>query len=566
MALSVVQGPLGHYINSTAITGIYTASSSIVTSNAHGLLNGDIVYIDANEAIGFWYVTKLSNNTFNIRDYSGATVYTFIGAGTFSYYTTYANDSYWNAVHLPIVYKLASTLWPTNSVDTARTVSSYANDNGYVKLTLSGAITSTVTELEFVKVTFTGGTSAIYQILTWYSNSVVTINLAYIGGITFTSVQYYYNNYHAKVRIYAGLATTHAYAAQKPYILVTEQKCVPDANGIITVNINEFLKQQIGIIKNDLLKGTLPNNLDAFCQFYISFAEAYDYSVGGYTLLDFVGSYTDGVGAYAINSDLPFKNVYSGYMSDYSVAGSFTGTSLQKFLTPSLYPALTPGQFFDISYIDKFGSGFPLRVKRECYKAGSIVNLVLDTQPANDIGVYRYAVTQSAFLEDRIDLTIQGNSAGTWYTVSETKTITIGGCNFNYLDFTWLNYLGGFDYWRFKSNSDYGVQIENTTQVRKNIFTNWPKSYGAGADTVRQETSRDSSQTIRVRAEYITMDQINDLFRIRTSPLVQIVNSRTDRRTILVDSDSFVYLQQSEKLFTLEFNCVLTDNLPSQSL
>lgn len=565
MALSVVKGPDTAHIRSTAITGTYTNGSSIVsTPTTVGL---GTIYILDGQALGFWRAIIATGTTFTIYEYLNApTPYTFVGSGTFTFYKVAGTSPNWLAVNLPIVYKLQSTLWPTNSVDTSRTVSSYANDNGYVKLTLSGTLTATVTELEFVKVTFTGGTTGIYQILTWYSNSVVTINLAYIGGITFTSVQYYYNNYHAKIRVYAGLPTTHLLTAQKPYVLITEQKCVPDSAGLVTLNVNEFLKQQIGILKNDLNKSTLPNNLDAFCEFYISYAEAYDYSIGGYTLLDFVGSYTDHSTVYAaVNADLPFKNIYSGGMNEYYYAGGSTDSVAMKFLTPTLYPVIHSGQFFDISFIQHFTGGILGRMKIERYTRGAITSLEFQSLSIStyDLGVYRFAVTVSGS-EDRIDLTWQNDDGSV--ILSETKTISVEGCAFNYIDLSWLNYLGGFDYWRFKSNSDYGVQIESTTQVRKNIFTNWPKSYGAGADTIRQETSRDSSQTITVRAEYITMDHINDLFRIKTSPLVQIVNSRTDRRTVLVDSDSFVYLQQSEKLFNLEFNCVLTDNLPSQSL
>jgi len=118
----------------------------------------------------------------------------------------------------------------------------------------------------------------------------------------------------------------------------------------------------------------------------------------------------------------------------------------------------------------------------------------------------------------------------------------------------------------FKSDSDYGVSIEGTKSVKKNIFTNWPKSYGLGADTINQQTQRLSRQTVTVRCENLTEDQVSDLYRIRTSPLVQIVDSRESRRTVIVDGGSFVYLQQREKLFNLEFGISFTDNLPSQSL
>jgi hypothetical protein len=431
-----------------------------------------------------------------------------------------------------------------------------------VKLTLSGTLTATVTELEFVKVIFTGGTSAIYQILSWWSNSIVTINLAYTAGITFTSVQYYYNNYHARIRVYAGLATTHYFNSQKPYTLLCEVKAVPDSSGIVTVNINEYLKSKLEVIKNDLLKGTLQNNLDAFCQFYISYAEGYDYSVGGYTLLDFVGSYTDDtfIGN-AVNASLPFKNLYSGYLSEFVYGSSATKL---KFLTPTLYPELKVGQFFDISFVNQIGAR--LRMKREAYQNGVIVNLFFDDINDYGVGIYRYEVAQSVYLEDRIDLTLQWQDYTGYVDISETKTITVDStCYLNLINLSWLNYDSGFDYKALTANSDYGVDIEGTTTSSKNIYPTWPQSHGEGADTQMGETSRDSRQKVTVRAENLTKDQINDLYRIKTSPLVQIVTSRTNRRTVIPDASSFVYLQQSEKLFNISFDISFTDRLPAQN-
>jgi hypothetical protein len=566
MGLSVIQRPEGFIIGTTSVTATYTKASSVITSVAHGLITGRIIYITDNEAQGFWYVTPLTVDTFNIREYSGATVYTFIKSGSLSYYTSVDAGHGWNAVHLPIVYKLQSNRWPTNSVDAVRSVSSYENDNGYIKLTLSASLT-TVTELEFVKVIFGDGTSSIHQIITWFSNSVFTINMAYAGGITFVSAQYYYNNYHARIKVYAGLSSGHYFGSQKPYTLVAEQRIVPDSTGLVTLNINEFLKEQIEILTNDLNKGTLQNNLDAFCQFYITYAEGYDYSVGGYTLLDFVGSYTDDSSnftGYAVNADLPFKNLHSGYLSDYVYGSSATKL---KFLTPTLYPEITPGQFFDVSFINQIGA--LLRIRREVLQNGTIVNTFID--PINDygVGIYRYEVSQSIYLEDQIYLTLEFFDYVNWVPISETKVITINNeCSHLHdpINLSWLNHLGGFDYWAFKGDSLYGIDIEGTKAAKKNIFTNWPKSFGAGSDTISFQTSRDSRGEITVRAENLSEDQINDLYLIRLSPLVQIVKSRTDRRTVIVDSGSFVYLQEGEKLFNLTFKISFTNDMPSQSL
>lgn len=586
MALSVVKRPITFRYDETATfnTAAFTSGSATLTDTAHGLSTGNYVYLSTGQYIGFWYVNKLTDDTFEIREYATATSKTFYGTGDVSWLRAYpASDYNFNALHNPIVYKLASTLWPTNSVDTARTVSSYSNDLGYAKLTLSGSL-GTISELEFVKVTFTGGETAVYQILTWYSSSIVTINLPYVGGLTFVSVQKYYTDYHAKVNVYAGLDSNHTLTTLNPIELLCEIKAVPDSEGVITININEFLKEKIDILKNELNKvrgtGTMYNDVSQFCQFYITFAEAYTYSEGGYTLLDYVGSYTDDSGNgkfYAVNASMPFKNVYSGMMSAYCYEGT-PGILKQKFLTPMSEPTLftvtsrTAGQvsqFFDISFIRNLSNSTAMRIRFEAVRGGQIVGQGLDVLPSYDVGVYRYEVDRSVFEEDEIYITLEADNGATYIPISETVVITIDdSCSpsDNFIDLSWKNYLGAMDYWRFKSLSEYGVDILKTTEADKNFYPTWPNSWGEDADTLNQETSRESVQTLTVRAENLTETQVQDLFRIKLSPLVQIVNSRTDRRTVIPDKGSFVYFKEGEKNYSITLTLTYTDKFPAQSL
>lgn len=576
MALSVVKRPITLFLPSTAATGTASVTSSGGTANfadtAHGLTTGDYVYISSpSEYAGFWYVSRIDNDNFNIREYATASDVSFAATATVTWYECQLFDSgadSWVAVHNPIIYKLKSDLWPTNSVDTARTVSSYSNDAGYAQLTLSGA--HGVTELEFVKVTFTGGETAVYQVLTWYSTTVITINLPYRGGITFVSVQKYYSDYHAKVKIYAGLDTGHPYDDLKPYEELAEIKAIPDSNGVITVNINEIIKSKIDILKNNINGATLPNDITQFCRFYITYAEAYSYSEGGYTLLDYVGTYTDdsaNLESYAVNAKMPFKYKYGGMMGAYIYEEWLT-----PFRTPVLFTTTSRtlgqvSQFFDISHI--IPVNLSSRVKRELYRNGTIVLSTNDTISVNGAGIYRYEVDRSEYLEDRIDLTLQIDFGSGFQSVSTTKTIEIDdscGPADDFVDLSWLNHLGGFDYWRFKALSDYGIDIDKTTEASKNYFTDWPNSWGEDADTIDFETSRKSRQTIVVRAENLSKEQAEDLARIKTSPLVQIVNTRTDRRTVILDKSSFVYVKEGERLYSLTFTLRYTDLLPSQSL
>ena len=134
------------------------------------------------------------------------------------------------------------------------------------------------------------------------------------------------------------------------------------------------------------------------------------------------------------------------------------------------------------------------------------------------------------------------------------------------LNLCWLNSLGGFDWWVFTANKGYGVSIGDTGKATKDIFAQWPKSFGETADTIDYETFRTSKNTIEVNCQYITQDQLDSVKLIRESPLVQIVNSTTDKRTVLVDKNSFQVYQDNDKQFTINFSITYTDETPSQSL
>jgi hypothetical protein len=133
---------------------------------------------------------------------------------------------------------------------------------------------------------------------------------------------------------------------------------------------------------------------------------------------------------------------------------------------------------------------------------------------------------------------------------------------------TWLNNLGGFEYFLFTGKKDYNVEVINSGQIRQNIFPNWPKSYGEYADTIDKQTFRQSKNSQIVRSQYLTLNQVEALSQIRTSPLVQIIVSRTDRRTVIIDTDSFKKYSEddNEKVFSMQFKIMFTDDIPSQSL
>lgn len=706
MSLSILTRPQGYNISSTPITITRSfEQDGHITFNVesgHGLVNGQIIYLQTNveDYNGFFsaFVGDAVNFVPNTISSSPQSV-PFIRNINEGYLYESGNTHGWNCVHLPIIYKLSSTLWPTNSVDTTRTVSSFTNDNGYVNLNLSGDIkaTGTANELEWVKISGSNGLDGIYQIINWISDTDITINLAYSAGYSFAggTVQYYYNNYHAVIRIYGGLKSDHIWAAQKPYVLISEKKAVPDADGVITVNIAEELKSKIEIISNNLQLGTLPNNIDAFCMFYIEYAESYDDS-NGYTLGTVTESFTSDQANFegkAMNCNLPFKGKQSGSMSEHVLNSSKHGNFLTNFVNPVIFS----GKYFDLSFIwDGIRTVF---FKLEWYLAGVLQTTEYeDVEEAFYTGVYRHQIqgdcgyervdvtayqgtavgfpihwlsganpfdtatatvfttnatgapsstawtqiidnlaigdkviitltavlsapSASAFVQFQLfrsdllteasgavvntpttalttftfELTVSNTNAyylvinaasgdaGSVLTItldrtivipissnliSETKQLAIEcSCYSEWIYLSWLNNLGGYDYWLFTGAKEVGTDIISTQETKKNTFQNWPASYGEFADTIRHETSRVSRRTYLVRSQPLTKAQVMAISEIKSSPYVQIITDEAgwDRRTVIPDQDSFVILDEMNKMHSISFTISLTDDLPSQS-
>lgn len=131
---------------------------------------------------------------------------------------------------------------------------------------------------------------------------------------------------------------------------------------------------------------------------------------------------------------------------------------------------------------------------------------------------------------------------------------------------SWLNYLGGFDYWPFTGYKDNNLEVVETGTTKRNIFPGWPKSYGANADTITKQTYRKTKKTKVIRSQVLTRTQGTELGeQIKSSILVQYIVTRRDRRTIIVDDSSFTVTQDKNKVHFLNFTITYTDDYPSQT-
>jgi hypothetical protein len=132
---------------------------------------------------------------------------------------------------------------------------------------------------------------------------------------------------------------------------------------------------------------------------------------------------------------------------------------------------------------------------------------------------------------------------------------------------TWLNYLGGFEYWPFTGYKDNNLDIVEVGETTRNVFPGWPKSYGANADTIRKQTYRKTRKSKVIRSQILSRTQANALGEmIKSSPLVQIMDSRRNKRTVIVDNQSFAVTLDRDKVHTLSFTISYTDDYPSQTV
>jgi len=130
---------------------------------------------------------------------------------------------------------------------------------------------------------------------------------------------------------------------------------------------------------------------------------------------------------------------------------------------------------------------------------------------------------------------------------------------------SWLNNLGGFEYWPFVGYKDDIISVEQTGETKKNIFHNWPKSYNTFADTITKQTFRRTRKQKLVRSQHLSRAQAERIGdEIRSSPLVQIITSRRDRRTVIVDNSSVSVRRGVDKIHSLSFTISYTDQVASQ--
>ncbi len=118
------------------------------------------------------------------------------------------------------------------------------------------------------------------------------------------------------------------------------------------------------------------------------------------------------------------------------------------------------------------------------------------------------------------------------------------------IDLQWLNTLGGWEHWNFTAWKTYGFDISEVRTIKRDIFQNWDTDFIAG-ETESEHISISSSESITVRSQDLTVQQINAISRIKYS--IKVNDETTNIITVLVDKNSFQYRTDADKRRSIEF-------------
>ncbi|MDA1120858.1 MAG: hypothetical protein O2887_10290 [Bacteroidetes bacterium] len=330
--------------------------------------------------------------------------------------------SRWNAANLPLQYSISNTKWPTNS-DATVAITSITSTNGNATLQ-HGSSTGLVAK-EWVKVAGTTNYNGAHQILSVSTNALI-IDFPYGASETGTS-QKYYNNYTSMVRVYAGIDPAHTHAATKPIALIGTIEQRPDTNDITLVDVRDYVKSKLNT-NYDSSQTSWPNDLNGWCDFYISFAERYDLVTAG-VVGNFTSAYTNDTTTglinycHATNSAQQFGYAYGGNMFEYLVKSTNVAKWLTDFDEPdsSLNEPDTTLNDFNLSVILERSALVYIWVEFFDFNGFSLqTNNTLLTD--DGYGLYRIPVG-SFYGADYLILTLKGN-LGTPLTTSKTINIS----------------------------------------------------------------------------------------------------------------------------------------------
>ena len=117
---------------------------------------------------------------------------------------------------------------------------------------------------------------------------------------------------------------------------------------------------------------------------------------------------------------------------------------------------------------------------------------------------------------------------------------------------TWLNSLGGWEYFTFSSRKSFGYNSISESQIESSGFNDWDDGFING-DALFQELRIKANETLTIRSQDVKTTQIAALARLRISVKVYDITEAATPIAILLNKGSFQYYTDQDKRRTIEF-------------
>lgn len=490
MAVTVISRPIGHKLSTTEIDAVIYDNGGdavVYVPGGHTLSDGDYVFIESNfDAYnGFKYVDSIAYDQFKIRESEGGSYVPFKQTADILLFVSELDHGF-QCVHLPIVYELYSDIFPINTIEesyTNRIVSFATDSNGYTAIQASTNFIG-ISTLDYIELIGTGDLSGIYQVIELVDPDEIIINLAYDAANDFSGyeIRKYYNNYFVTVNVYGGLDVAHRWYDEKPSALLATLKFIPDSDGKIKFSISEILKGDIET-RNNITLDTLPNNLDFYTQFYITYSESYDTS-DGVDITVFTSEVTeDSFNGHALNSILPFKSLNQGHMSDY-----IASDTPARWLHTQDRPIAIVGYFFDLSFINQYeDADIEVTVYKSLNDVVSETEIIEIANPGQgiirvpleiDTGFDQYCVQAVAkFITPDLSSYYNVPDSGTdWVTGASPYVILSAAQSSDYLAASYIGTPGTYDI-----NYNVNLDVFSSVNIRIYLFSGGVLVDGSGS-------------------------------------------------------------------------------------
>ena len=186
--------------------------------------------------------------------------------------------SRWSSSELPLKYTFESDLYPTNTYDTAWSITASAY-NAVLKGLELAIGNHDLINLDKIEINGTG-TVLDGGIFSIKGTTGTTIIIDYFSTLNITTgtVLKYYNNYNGVVKVYAGARDGHPYntVGLKPFKLIGELVATFDKDNKASIDVRSYIKPDITTDFDSIND----NSHYAWTDFTIEYSESYDKSDG----------------------------------------------------------------------------------------------------------------------------------------------------------------------------------------------------------------------------------------------------------------------------------------------